>query len=85
MSAASVLDHMLDPLSRCLDEASARRVIQLRVEPSVQERVDYLAEQANEGLLNDEERNEYEALITADEFISVLKIKVQAHLQSGHD
>ena len=31
----------------------------------VQERIDTLAELANEGLLSDEERSEYEALIDA--------------------
>ena len=83
MSAATALDHLLDPLSRCLDEASARRVVELRVAPAVQERVDFLAERANEGLLTEEERDEYEALISADEFITILKLKARAHLHSA--
>ena len=73
MSAATVLDQFLDPLSRCLDAESARRVVALGVSPSVQERVDNLAEQANEGLLSDDERAEYEALINAEDFVAILK------------
>jgi hypothetical protein len=80
MSAASVLDGLLDPLSRCLDAESARRVIGLRVAPAVQQRIDLLAERANEGLLTDDERAEYEALINAADFISILKLKARQHL-----
>jgi hypothetical protein len=36
MSAATVLDQFLDPLSRCLDAESARRVLALGVSASVQ-------------------------------------------------
>ena len=78
MSAASVLDQFLDPLSRCLDAESARRVLGLGVSASVQERVDTLAERANEGLLGDEERAEYEALINAADFVSILKLKARS-------
>ncbi len=47
-SAATVLDQFLDPLSRCLDAESARSILALNVSASVQERVDMLAERANE-------------------------------------
>lgn len=76
----SVLDRMLDPLSRCLDVESARRVTELQIDPTVQVRVDYLAERANEGLLTAEERAAYEAYITADDFISIIKRKAQRSL-----
>ena len=58
-----VLDGLLDPLSRCLDAESARRVAEFRVAPLVQERIAVLAERANEGLLTEDERSEYEAII----------------------
>ena len=44
MNAASGLDGLLGPLSRCLDAESARRVVDLKVELPVQERIDTLAE-----------------------------------------
>jgi hypothetical protein len=83
MSAATALDGLLDPLSRCLDAESARRLVELRVDSSVQERVDALAERANEGLLSSDEHAEYEALINAADFISILKSKARKHLSSN--
>jgi hypothetical protein len=80
MSGTTLLDQFLDPLSRCLDEESARRVIALGIAAPVQERVDTLAERANEGLLSDDERAEYEALINAADFISILKLKESSQL-----
>jgi len=85
MSAATVLDGLLDPLTRCLDAESARRVVQFRVAAAVQERIDTLAGRANEGLLRDDERAEYEALINAADFISILKLKARRHLNSNSE
>jgi hypothetical protein len=82
MSSASGIDGLLEPLSRCLDAESARRIVDLQVEPPVQERMDILAESANEGTLSDNERSEYEALVNAADFISILKLKAQLYLAS---
>lgn len=82
MSAATGLDGLLEPLSRCLDIESARRVVDLRVAAPVQERIDALAERANDGVLSEDERLEYEALINAADFISILKLKARQQLDS---
>ncbi len=76
------LDGLLEPLSRCLDAESARRIVDLKVDLPVQELMDTLAERANEGTLSDSERAEYEALINAADFISILKLKAQLYLAS---
>jgi hypothetical protein len=83
VSAASGLDGILEPLSRCLDPESARRIVDFQVDRPVQERVDALAELANEGTLGDSERSEYEALINASDFISILKLKARLNLDSN--
>ena len=80
-SAIDVLDGLLDPLSRCLDVESTRRVAEFRVAPQVQKRIDVLAERANNGLLSEEDRAEYEALINAADFISILKVKARRQLE----
>jgi hypothetical protein len=75
-----VLDQFLDPLSRCLDAESALRVLALDVPAAVQARVDTLAELANEGLLTDDERAEYEAIVNAEDLVAILKLKARRHL-----
>lgn len=82
MSTASGLDGLLEPLSRCLDLESAQRVIDFQIDAPVQERIGALAEKANEGVLTDSERSEYEALINAADFISVLQLKARRRLYS---
>jgi hypothetical protein len=83
--ASSALDSLLDPLSRCLDAESARRVAEFRVSAPVQERIDVLAERANEGLLSDDERAEYDAFINVSDFVTILKLKALRNLeQSQH-
>ena len=77
MSATPVLDEILDPLSRCLDAESAQRLVALSIPQTVQERMDSLAERANEGLLSDEERAAYDALINVADFVSILQLKVR--------
>jgi hypothetical protein len=83
MDAANALDRLLEPLSQCLGVESARRIVDLQIDPPVQERIDTLAERANEGILTETERSEYEALINAADFISILKLKARHLLDSA--
>jgi hypothetical protein len=80
MNAATGLDGLLEPLSLCLDVESARRLVAFRIDPQVLARIDMLGERANEGHLTADERSEYEALINAADFISILRLKAQRHL-----
>jgi hypothetical protein len=81
--ASSALDSLLEALSRCLDAESTRRVAEFRMAANVQDRVDTLAERANEGLLSDDERSEYEAFVNASDVIAILKIKALRNLESN--
>ena len=80
----SVLDQILEPLSQCFNVESARRLVDFDFTPEVQQRVEYLAGQCNEGLLTPEERLEYEAIVSADDFISILASKARRYL-IAHD
>lgn len=82
MSGTALLDELLDPFTHCLDTESAQRVAEFRIAPSVQEKVAVLAERANEGVLTEGERTEYEALINATDFIAILKLKARRRLPS---
>ena len=82
-SSVDLLNDLLDPLSRCLDADSARRVAECRVGPAVKERIQVLADKANDGLLSEDERADYEAIINTAEIISILKLKAQRQLKSN--
>ena len=83
MSNTALINDLLDPFTQCLDAESAQRVVEFGVTPSVQERIDALAERANEGLLTEQERADYDALINAADFISILKLKARRRLTSS--
>jgi len=57
----------------------------MRLDPSVDDRLSLLASHANEGVLSDEERDEYEALINAADFVSVLQLKARQNLSSNSE
>jgi hypothetical protein len=82
-SAAQMLESLLDPLSRCLDPESARRVADFRVADEVQERISLLAARANEGRLAADERAEYEAAINAADIIAILRLKALRQLSAN--
>ena len=81
LTLPTALDGLLEPLSRCLDAESAKRVVEFRIDPEVQARLGVLAEKANDGTLSVDEQTEYEAFINAADFISILKLKARRQLQ----
>ncbi len=85
MNSASGLDSLMEPLSLCLDEESARRLIEFQINAPVQERIAVLGDRANEGTLSAEERAEYEALINAADFIAILKLKARQRLNRARN
>src|SRR6266576_1190271 len=76
---SELLGQILDPLSRCLTPEVARRVIDLRANPSAQRRIDELAEKCNNGELSPDERTEYEVYVVAGSLIAVLQAKARHH------
>jgi hypothetical protein len=82
---SSVLDSFLEPLSRCLDPESARRVLEFRLDPAVEARVEVLAERASEDNLTEDERAGYAAMVETADMISIFKLKARRRLQSNGD
>lgn len=86
MSTASILDRFLDPVVEFLPADTARKIIDLRIDPELQDRLDELAEKANQGKLTTEERVEYEGYIEELDVIAIFKVKARAALRrQGHD
>ena len=59
----SCLDRLLEPVTQCFTPEVAERLISLPLDPTVQARIEELANKANEGQLSDVERAEYEEYI----------------------
>ena len=82
MSTVAIhLDRFLEPLASCLSRDVAAKVADLRADEAMQARIDYLAERANEGLLTDDEREEYAGYLHAIDVIAVLQAKARSQLR----
>ena len=77
------LDGLLELFSQCLDAESSQRVSQFKIYQTVQTRLDTLADLANNGILSQDEAEEYESLINASDLISVLKLKASRQLDAA--
>lgn len=72
-AAQPILSELLDPLGDCLTPEVAQRIVQLRASESVQARVEELASKSTEDRLSKQERDEYDALVSAGTFIAILQ------------
>ena len=78
----ALLDRLLEPVADCFSKRLAQRLIDLRADQDTQERLDELADKANEGELSESERREYEAYVNAIDLIGVLQAKARRYLRS---
>jgi hypothetical protein len=76
----NILDRFLDPLTDCLTPEVAHRLIELRLDPETQARIDVLRTKANEAQLSEEEQAEYEDLVEGLDLIGIFKAKARAAL-----
>jgi hypothetical protein len=82
MSTLAVhLDRLLEPLAASLSPDVAAKVADLRADEAMQNRIDYLADGANEGSLTAEEREEYAGYLHAVDVIAVLQAKARSLLR----
>lgn len=81
MNATTILDRFLDPVTQILPEDTARQILELRITPELQARLDELAEKGNQGTLTSDEREEYAEYIEGLDLISVFKLKTRAALR----
>ena len=73
-SADTILHELFDPIGRCLTLEVVKQLVELRGPPSVQARIEALASKNTEGESSEEERAEYEALVSAGHFIAPLQL-----------
>ena len=80
-SVAIHLDRLLEPLAASLSPDVAAKVAEMRADETMQNRIDYLAERSNEGLLTAQEREEYAGYLHAIDVITVLQAKARSILR----
>jgi hypothetical protein len=79
-STPALLEALAESVAACLDASSLRAMADLELDPRTRERLDMLAEKANEGELTPEERAEYEGFIGASEFLGLTQLRARARL-----
>ena len=81
----AALHELLEPIGRCLTPEGARKLIDVRASDSVQKRMERFAEQSTVGTLSDEERSEYESLVSAGTFIAILQSNARMLLRESSE
>lgn len=79
-----LLDRVLDPVGQALTPEVARRLINLRADPELQDRIDDLCDRNTEGMLTPDERLELETLVAAGNIVSILQAKARALLAGSN-
>ena len=74
----SYLERLLEPVTQCFTLEVAERLISLPPDPTIQARIEELADKANEGQLSDVERAEYKEYVEAVDLIAVLQLRARA-------
>lgn len=84
MATASSLDRMLDPVTACFTPQVAQKIVDLRLDPDLNARIEFLAEKANEGTLTVDEDDEYKDYVESGDMIALLQAKARRFLKR-HD
>jgi len=80
MSTATSLDRLLDPVMSCFTPQVAQRIVDLRLDPELKARIEYLANRANEGTITPEEDVEYKDYVEGGDVIALLQAKARRFL-----
>ncbi len=76
-ASSPVIDQLVAPLGDCLTPESARRLLALKADPSLQARVDDLAMRHSQGTLTPDEHSEYGRYVSYSTFVAILKSKAR--------
>lgn len=80
--SSTILDRIISPFAECLTEDAARKIVAMRADATTQKRVDELADKANEGTLDHDERTEYDRYLAAFHFVTIMQAKARRLLRA---
>lgn len=81
MSKLDAFDFLFDPAKPGLTPEGLQRLVDLKFDDAEADTMDALAEKANEGLLSEQERREYEDWVRQGALISLLQAKARLYLK----
>ncbi len=81
-TTSEAMSRVLLPLADCFTPDVARSVIDLPGDPTLQARLDELAEKSTEGALSREEAAEYDGYIQAMQLLAVVQFQARSKLSS---
>jgi hypothetical protein len=73
-------ESLIDDFAKCLDEQSLRSLASLKLSVEAQQKLNELADKANDGVLSSAERDEYQAFIAASELVGLAQLRAKARL-----
>jgi hypothetical protein len=79
-SSPGLLEALAESVAACLDAASLRAIANMELDPKTRNRLDELAEKANEGQLSADERVEYQSFIGVSEFLGLAQLRARVRL-----
>ena len=77
MPAVSYLDRLLDPVTETFTPEVARKIVEVKADPTLLARVEILRSRANAGVLTREEDQEYKEFIETADVISIIQAKAR--------
>ena len=83
MSAGTIVESILDPVTASLSDEAARATLEFRVDAQTQARVNELAELARSGEITSDQRQEYHDLVEAFDLVAILKSKARKALSEA--
>lgn len=81
--STTILDRLIEPFAECLTTGAAAKIVALRADPETQQRVDELAEKANQGTLTEPDRFEYERILAAFHFVTIMQARARRVLKAS--
>jgi len=80
MTTKDCLEMILEPLADSFSVEFARKLVDLRATPGLQQLIDTLAEKANEGTLTPKERADYKSIIDMSTMVAMLQANARRFL-----
>jgi hypothetical protein len=78
---ATLLDQIIEPFSQCLPQEATRKIVAIRADEELQQRVDALADKANAGTLTESEQSEYDRYLAAFHFVTILQAQARRFIK----